>query len=94
MKSEYRLGDYGAIMKGDKYFCQYNEPYSLIDELNKLEDKLEAKEKEIERLTGLIKEAYDEGYSFPDMYKTETDSWSSSHTKTKLDQLKGQDDET
>ncbi len=43
--SKYRLGDFGTIMKGEKDFCQYDEPYKMISELNKLERQLaEARE--------------------------------------------------
>ena len=39
--SKYRLGDFGTIMKGEKDFCQYDELYKMISELNKLERQLE-----------------------------------------------------
>ena len=39
--NKYRLGNYGTIMKGNEDFCQYDEPYSLISELNDLERQLE-----------------------------------------------------
>jgi len=38
--NKYRLGNYGTIMKGNEDFCQYDEPYSLIAELNDLEAQL------------------------------------------------------
>ena len=50
--SEYRLGSYGTIMKGERDFCQYDETYKMIAELNKLETQLKASQ-------AIIKEAHD-----------------------------------
>ena len=45
--SEYRLGSYGTIMKGERDFCQYDETYKMIAELNKLETQLKASQDEL-----------------------------------------------
>jgi hypothetical protein len=52
--NKYRLGNYGTIMKGNEDFCQYDEPYSLISELNDLERQLEKAREEKKNLEKLV----------------------------------------